>query len=243
MTATLATPDLSELARFDTPTISNVIELFGVQPQTAGYMDRNIRCCFARSRPMVGYACTATYRSAEPPAAGVPTCEVAHLVEAFPTVPGPAVVVFEDLDDPPAAACFGELACRTYKAFGAVGMVTSGAGRDLDQVEALDFPVFSTSTICSHGYGHLTSVGKPVQIGGITVRPGDLLHGDRNGVVVIPRNIAPHVAGIAAEIMDAEKVVIDYLNHAAPPTVDGYRAVIRDMQDLLEHIRLRLQTL
>ena len=68
------------------------------------------------------------------------------------------------------------------RAFGAVGLITSGAARDLDQVRRLAFSVFSNGAICSHGYSHIVSIQTPVRVGGLAVNPGDLLHGDANGV-------------------------------------------------------------
>src|SRR5260370_41561015 len=76
--------------------------------------------------------------------------------------------------------------CTTYKTFGAAGLITSGAGRDLDQVEVLNFPCFTSGTVCAHGYCHIPSSNVPVHVGGVTIYPGDLLHGDRNGVTTIP---------------------------------------------------------
>jgi 4-hydroxy-4-methyl-2-oxoglutarate aldolase len=129
--------------------------------------------------------------------------------------------VFQDLDDPCVAATFGEVMCTTYQAFGVVGLVTSGAGRDLDQVEALDFPCFTAGTICSHGYSQIAQLDVPVRVGGITINPGDLLHGDRNGVTTIPTALAAAVADACPELMTAEAVVLDYLK-AGRPTPAGY---------------------
>ncbi len=140
--------DLELLRRYDTPTICNVVELFDLRPRTAGYLDGRIRACYPKMPPAVGYASTATFRSAAPPRSGDVYSGLAEQVASFAELPGPAVVVFQDLDDPPAAAVFGEVMCTTYQAFGAVGLVTNGAGRDLDQVEALGFPVFTGGTIC-----------------------------------------------------------------------------------------------
>ena len=237
---------LDDLAKYDTPTICNVIELFGGQSPTSGYIDHRIRCWFDKLPPMVGYACTATFRSAAPASNGSASAnacaskEVAHLVESFSNVPGPAVVVFQDLDDPPAAACFGDIACNTYQAFGAVGFMTSGAGRDLAQVEALNFPVFASSAMCSHGYGRLTTIGEHVRVGGVMIYQGDLLHGDRNGVIVIPHKIAPYVADVAGKVMEVEEPVLQYLKKPQSPTVEGYRAVIQEMQDQLKDIQANI---
>jgi regulator of RNase E activity RraA len=204
--------DLELLRRFDTPTVCNVIELFDLRPRTAGYMNARIAACFPKLPPMVGFASTATFRSAAPPRSGNVYSGLSEQVAAFAELPGPAVVVFQDLDDPVAAATFGEVMCTTYKAFGAVGLITSGAGRDLDQVEKLAFPCFTGGTISAHGYCHIVQHHVAVHVGGIAIEPGDLLHGDRNGVTTIPNEIASLVAHACQEYMDAEAVVLDYLN-------------------------------
>src|SRR5262249_40036475 len=131
--------DLELLRRFDTPTVCNVVELLDLRPRTAGYMDARIQACYPKLPPMVGYACTATFRSLAPARAGNVYSGLVEQVSAFAQGPRPPVVVFQDLDVPSAAATFGEVMCTTYKAFGAVGLITSGAARDLDQVEALAF--------------------------------------------------------------------------------------------------------
>lgn len=203
--------DLELLKKFDTPTVCNVIELFDVRPRNAGYMDGRIQACFSQMPPMVGYASTATFRAAAPPRSGDVYTAMEDQVRGFGRFPGPPVVVFQDLDDPPVAATFGEVMCSAYQAFGAVGIITSGGGRDLDQVERLGFPAFSGGTICAHGYCHVLAANVPVHVGGITVYPGDLLHGDRNGVTTIPHEIASAVAHACEEFMAAEEVVLEYV--------------------------------
>jgi regulator of RNase E activity RraA len=162
-------------------------------------------------------------------------------VEAFANLPGPAVVVFQDLDDPPAAANFGEVMCTTYQRFGAVGLVTSGAGRDLEQVEALQFPCFTNGTICAHGYCHLPQLNVPVRVGGVVIHAGDLLHGDRNGVTTVPIELAAATADACPEFMAAEAVVLNYLKQ---PRVDpkGYDAARRECQALIDALAKRLTT-
>jgi regulator of RNase E activity RraA len=154
---------------------------------------------------------------------------------------GPKVVVFQDLDDPAVAATFGEVMCTTYQAFGAVGLVTSGAGRDLDQVEALKFPCFTAGTICSHGYCQIVELNVPVRVGGVWVNPGDLLHGDRNGVTAIPPEIAAAVAGACPELAAAENVVLDYLK-SGPPTGDGYGAARAECSKRIAALAARLKS-
>ena len=152
---------LDQLRKFDTPTICNVIELFDVIPRTAGYTDSRITACFPHLPPMVGYAVTATFRAGAKPRGGDVYAGLEKQARDLANLPGPKVVVFQDLDDPAVAATFGEVMCTTYKAFGAVGLLgRGGAGRDLDQVEALKFPCFTNGTICSHGYTQIVELNR-----------------------------------------------------------------------------------
>ncbi len=202
---------IERLRKFDTPTICNVIELFDIRPRHAGYMDSRIKACFPEMPPAVGYAATATYRSAAPPPKGDVYASLDQQAATFGEVPGPPVVVIQDLDDPVAAASFGEVMCTMYKTAGAAGLITSGAARDLDQVRAIGFPAFSNGVICAHGYCHLISLNIPIHVGGMAIYPGDLIHADCNGVTTIPHEIASQVADISADFVAAENIILDYL--------------------------------
>ncbi|NKB68921.1 MAG: RraA family protein [Candidatus Latescibacteria bacterium] len=214
--AGLSQADLNLLRQYDTPTICNVVEIFALQSQTKGYMDGRIRACFPEMPPMVGYAVTATWRAAFPAPAGGYMETFDAQVATFADVPGPPVVVFQDMNTPPVAASFGEIMCATYQAFGAQGLVTGGSARDLEQVRALGFPAFSDGVNPSHGYGHISDLQQPVQVGGLTVRPGTLLHGDANGVTAIPNAIAADVAHACGEYVAAEDIVLNYLKQGNP---------------------------
>jgi regulator of RNase E activity RraA len=233
--------DLELLRKFDTPTICNVVELFDLRSRVAGYLDARIHACYPKLPPMVGYAATATFRSAAPPHSGNVYAGLSEQVAAFAELPGPPVVVFQDLDSPVAAATFGEVMCTTYKAFGAAGLITSGAGRDLDQVEALNFPCFTGGTICAHGYCHIPQINVPVHVGGVMIHPGDLLHGDRNGVTTIPNEIASAVAHACPEFMAAEAVVLDYLKSGRIDS-KGYNAARNECRDRIEALARKLKS-
>jgi regulator of RNase E activity RraA len=232
--------DLERLRNFDTPTVCNVIELFDYRPRTAGYLDCRIQAAFPKLPPMVGYASTATFRSAAPPRSGDVYSGLAEQVATLASLPGPAVIVFQDLDSPCAAATFGEIMCRSYQAFGAAGLITSGAGRDLDQVEALAFPCFTDGTVSAHGYCHILELGIPVHVGGVMIRTGDLLHGDRNGVTTIPLEIASAVAGACLEFVAAEGILLDYLK-AGEVTPAGYATAHAQSRERIEIIARRLR--
>jgi 4-hydroxy-4-methyl-2-oxoglutarate aldolase len=224
--------DLQRLTQFDTPTIANAIELFEVRPRSAGYMDGRIRACFPEMPPIAGFAATASMRCAEPRQQGDVYGTLDEQVARFGELPGTPIVVFQDLDDPPMAATFGEIMCTTYKSFGAAGLITSGAARDLDQVRRIGFPAFSNGVICSHGYSHIVDLHKAVRVGGLTIHPGDLLHADTNGVVNIPLAIADQVADVAAELVAAEAIVLDYFKQG-PPDVKRFGEARRAMMDAL----------
>jgi 4-hydroxy-4-methyl-2-oxoglutarate aldolase len=231
---------LTKLARFDTPTICNVIELFDMRPRNRGYMDGRIKCNFPELPPIVGFACTASFRSDAPPAGGDAYGSIGAQLDQFAKLPGPAMVVFQDLDDPPAAAVFGEVMCSTYQGFGSVGLVTNGAGRDLEQVRALKYPVFTGSTICSHGYCHMLHLGLPVRVGGLMVNQGALLHADANGVTDIPTEIASEVADIAGEFLAAEEIVMRYVKGPGEKSAGRYNELRKEFQAVVAGLTKRV---
>jgi regulator of RNase E activity RraA len=130
--------------------------------------------------------------------------------------------------------------CSTYQAFGSVGLITSGGGRELAQVRALGYPVFTGSTICSHAYCQIADVGSTVRVGGLVVAAGDLLHGDCNGVTNIPLEIAAEVAGAAAEFVAAEAHVLDYVKGAGEKSVSELAARRKAMSEATAALRCRV---
>jgi 4-hydroxy-4-methyl-2-oxoglutarate aldolase len=232
--------DLTLLAQYDTPTICNTIELFDVRPRNEGYMDSRIRACFPEMPPAVGYASTATMRCAFPRRDGDVYGSLDEQVSRFAELDGPALVVFQDLDDPAVAATFGEIMCTTYRSFGAAGLITSGAARDLDQVRRMGFPTFSNGAICSHGYSHIVDLHRAVRVGGITIHPGDLVHADANGVTTIPLSIAADVADAAVEFVAAEAHVLDYLKRGTPDVkefAEARKTMMSEMAALGKRVR------
>ncbi len=236
----LSAAQLAELAQYDTPTVCNVVELFELRPRSAGYMNHTIQACFPKMPPMVGYALTSFFRSLSPPRGGDVYASLTKQIERFGELPGPPVLVFQDLDVPVASATFGEVMCTTYKSFGAKGLITSGTGRDLDQVERLGFPAFTSGATCAHGYSHILAIGMPVVVGGITVYQGDLLHGDRNGVTTIPHEVASEVAQGCRELMAAEDIILKYVK-GPNITAAGFEEARKESMHAIESLGKRLR--
>ena len=231
---------LAKLTKYDTPTICNIIELFDIRPRNRGYMDARVKSNFPEFPPIVGYACTAAFRSDAPPAGGDAYGSIQKQLDQFAALPGPAIVVFQDLDDPPAAAVFGEVMCSTYQSFGSVGLITNGAGRDLEQVRALKYSVFTGSTICSHGYCHMLHLGLPVRVGGLMVNHGELLHADANGVTNIPIEIAAEIAEVGDEFVAAEAIIMDYVKAPGKKDVAKFNELRKEFQAVSGKMQQRL---
>jgi len=236
----LSTETLDGLRQYDTPTVCNVIELFGVRSRCNGYMDKSIQACFPKLPPMVGYAITSEFRALSPPRVSDIYGGMNAQLEAIESVDGPPVIVFQDLDVPSAAATFGEVMCSTYQSFGFAGLITSGTGRDLDQVAALEFPAFTAGTCCSHGDCHILSVNVPITVGKITIYPGNLLHGDCNGVTTIPVDVASEIPQASEEFMKAEAHVINYVKSGVPTAAglaEARAAMSSDVKTLADRLR------
>lgn len=220
MTDPLSEEELAALRAFSTPTVCNAIEPFGVRGRSEGFMDHTIACRFPELGPMVGYAVTAKIRAADQSSSEVPFGEV---WDVFERTPRPWVVVIEDLDYPdPVGSYWGEVNASTFKRLGAVGCVTNGGVRDLGDVRPHAFHFFSYCLLVSHAYVHVVEAGTPVTAGGLTVRPGDLLHGDEHGVTSIPHEIARELPAACTRIEAAERVLIDYAG-SAESTIEGLR--------------------
>ncbi len=183
-------------------------------------MDSSIRCMFPDLGAMVGHAVTAKVAARDKPQTSLSYFD---MFEAMADVPKPWVVVIEDLDWPnPIGSYWGEVNGSIYKGMGCLGLVTNGGVRDLDEVVETGFHFFASCVLVSHAYVHLEEVGTPVSVGGLTVSPGDLLHGDKHGVVSIPHDIAREVAAASADVERRERPIIDFAR-SPEMSADGLR--------------------
>ena len=204
-------PDLlALLQRVDTPTVCNAIE---VAQGRRGFdaFTRGTVLASDTSRAVVGYAVTAQIAAVEPPTDAPDVIRARRMAyyKAMAEGPKPSLAVVEDLDVPHAiGAYWGEVNTTIHKGFGLSGALTNGVMRDLGDM-APDFPVIAGSIGPSHGFVHVRSVGAPVTVFGLTVAPGDLVHADRHGAVVIPPEVLPHLSGAIAKMQETERLVLD----------------------------------
>ena len=221
--------DLEALRRLDTCTVSNAIEAFRIRLRNTGFADASIRCMFEDFPPMVGYAATARLRSGEPPIAGVSYRDRTDFWNSILQVPAPRIVVMEDLDKPPGRGAFlGDMHAGILRALGCVGYVTDGAVRELPRVRGLGLHLFAGSVAVSHAYAHIFDFGATVKVGGLEVHPGDLLHGDRHGLVTVPKEVASALPAAAAKVLEAEQKVID-LCRSPDFSVDKLQQVLKGL--------------
>lgn len=207
----LTEEQLDALRQFDTCMIANAVERFNLRLRNAGFTGAGIRCMFPDAPPMVGYAVTARLRCGEPPMKGGSFHDRADFWSSILEIPAPRILVLEDIDDPPGQGAFvGDVHASILKALGCIGYLTNGAVRELPAVRSLGIQLFASSLSVSHAYAHVFEVGAPIRVGGVDVRPGELLHGDRHGVVNVPLTIAAEIPAVAAGLQRAEQKVIEF---------------------------------
>jgi regulator of RNase E activity RraA len=199
---------IDALRKISSPSVANAIETFNVRPRNQGFMSSEVRALFPELGPLVGHAVTAVIRAEPAPMDG-------HRASTFgwwdyvQTIPAPRVVVVHDLDEPRGqGAQWGEVQANIHKALGCVGTVTDGSVRDLDEVRALGFQFVAAHVSVSHAYIHMVDFGLPVKVGGLWVKPGDLIHADQHGVVTIPAEVAARVPEAVQKVETDERKII-----------------------------------
>src|ERR1700733_12136038 len=203
--------DLDALRQFDSCMVANAIETFNLRLHNTGFTNATIHCMFEDVPPMVGYAATARLRSGQPPMVGSTFHDRGDFWNSILKIPSPRILVLEDLDDLPGRGAFvGDMHAAVLKVLGCIGYVTNGAVRELPAVRAMGLQLFAGSVAVSHAYAHIFDVGAAVMVGGMEVRQGDLLHGDRHGVLTVPHRFASRIPDAAARLKQVEKTVIDF---------------------------------
>lgn len=213
------------LLTVDTPTLVNAVELLHQRPNREGFTPLQIRCLFPELGRMCGYAVTAqveTISQTEPfDIKGF--LDLYRLVEASPK---PAVIVLQEIGGyPDYAAHCGEVMATLFTRLGAVGLVSDCAVRDIPEVRALGFRYFARGSVASHGNFRIVRSGVPVQILGMEVKPGALLHGDENGLITVPDVPLERIQGCVEDVRRREKKIMQFVR-SGDFSLDGFRDLV-----------------
>ncbi len=219
--------ELAQLAKLDTPSICNALETIDAKYRTQFWTQEPLHCAFPELPAMVGYACTATLRSTQPGKPGRDK-RLAYY-EYLVSVPAPRVVLIQDLDGARAGfgAFWGEVNSTIHKALGCLGVVTNGGVRDLHAV-APGFQFLAARVTPSHAYADIVDFGGEINVSGMVVRSGDLVHADRHGAAVIPADKVGAVLKAAALIARREAKIMETCRKPGF-TVDKLRQVFAEV--------------
>ncbi len=203
---------LARLAAQRTPVVYDAIERFGLRSRSEGYTDASIRCILPGLGAFVGHAWTGRIATREEPSPDEQSVPWPTVWASLATVPAPRIAVVEDVDPDPGRGCvWGDVSAAIFQAQGCIAAITNGSVRDIRQVEAIGFGLFAAAAVVGHGYGRYLEIGCPVRVGGMTVRPGDLIHADEHGALTIPAEIdLEELLRVIEHVHAAERTVIEY---------------------------------
>jgi regulator of RNase E activity RraA len=208
------TPEaIAYLKTVDSPTIANAIEPFNLRDRTEGFIGGRIVCQFPELDFMVGRALTVTMTNAP---GEVATREgYWKMWDALASMEGPVVITVQDVSgEPHRVAYAGEVMSTLAQKLGAVGMVTDGAFRDVAEVRALGFHYFMKYPVVSHANFSIVSVGEPIELDGQRVETGNILHGDANGIVIVPDEVLSDLPDAVSRVRTTERRTMDYIRSA-----------------------------
>jgi 4-hydroxy-4-methyl-2-oxoglutarate aldolase len=213
------------LKSIDSPTLINAVETLHVRPNERGFTPVGVRCLFPELGRMCGYAVTAqveTVTQMEP----LRLETFVELYRCLEQAPKPAVIVFQEVGAfPEYAAHCGEVMGTFFTRLGAVGLVSDCAVRDLPEVRRLGFQYFALGSVASHANFRISRVGVPVQVHGMVVNPGDVIHGDENGVITVPPVSVEKIRAAVDLVREKERKVLDFVR-GADFNLDGFQQLV-----------------
>jgi regulator of RNase E activity RraA len=211
MTTTIEPKLLQLLKSVDTPTVCNAIEVAQGKRGFNAFTRGTLLAAVPTLPALCGFARTARIRALEPskdPPDVIRQRRMAYY-RYMAEAPRPALPVIEDIDGAEAIGAFwGEVNTTIHKGFGLDGVLTNGVMRDLGDL-AGGFQVLAGSIGPSHGFVHVVDIDHPVKVFGLSVKPGDFVHADRHGAVVVPPDILPHLETAIAKMQSSEALILD----------------------------------
>jgi len=201
---------IERLRGFGTCAIANAIETLNLRLRNEGYSSGTLRSFGANSKPIVAHAVTVRIRCSSPPPDGHDYLESTQWWNYVLSVPAPRIVVIQDVDpNPGAGALVGEVHANILRALGCVGVATNGAIRDMPALRRLDFHAYARTLSVSHGYSHIVDMAHPIEVEGLKISPGDLMHGDVHGLLTIPRGAEELIVTAAERLSERERTIIE----------------------------------
>lgn len=179
--------DLHQLKRWNTPTIYNGWEqITKLDPAREGINLEETKDFMPQMGPMVGYAVTLVIEPSNPSHRTANPNAGEEYRRYIASVPGPKIVVVQDLDKPSVVGShWGEVNATMHRALGCVGTITDGAVRDIDEMTDAGFKALARRLCVGHAFVHPVRWGCEVEVFGTKVKPGDLIHADKHGFLVI----------------------------------------------------------
>jgi regulator of RNase E activity RraA len=216
----------------DTCTLADAVALCKGRLRNQGYSNESIQCVLEGHSPMAGYAVTGRIRSSEPPMVGNTFVERQDWFKYVLSMPEPRVVVLQDVDSRPGVGAFwDEIHARIHARLGCIGAVTNGAARDIPKIRATGFSLYAGSLSVAQGYAHIIDMGEPVEVGGLEISPGDLIHGDLHGIITVPKEIVAELPGLAGRISQLRQQITDLC--AAPElSISNLMELLKELADL-----------
>ncbi len=204
---------LKLLQSVDTPTVCNAIEVAQGKRGFANFTHKTMLSSEPEAAAIVGYAVTAKISAIAEPTEPKDIIR-ARRMDYYRAMADSAedgtlsVAVIEDVDYPECiGAYWGEINTTIHKGFGMTGVLTNGVMRDLGDM-AKDFPVIAHSVGPSHGFVHVKEINTSVDILGMTVNAGDLVHADRHGAVIIPKDVIAELESAINKLLSSEQIIL-----------------------------------
>lgn len=202
----LAYETLLQLKRWNTPTVYNGWEQITQSDPGRDAVNREETVDFMpQMGPMVGYAVTCVIQpSNKEHAQNHPEAWSAYRAY-IGSIAGPKIVVVQDLDRPETfGSAWGEVNANVHRALGCVGAIVDGAIRDLDEMTNAGFKALARRLCVGHAYACPIRWGTEVEVFGLSVQPGQLIHADKHGFLAVPPGEEEGLLD-AARFMDANE--------------------------------------
>lgn len=202
---------LEFLKSVDTPTVCNAIETAQGKRGFAAFTRQTVIAADPDAGPIVGFACTGKVASKFPSPETPESVRERRLgyYRHMATSRKPSVAVIEDIDYPECIGAFwGEVNATVHKGLGLSGAITNGLMRDIGSLPD-GFPILAGSVGPSRAFVHVTGFGMPVELFGMPVKQGDLIHADRHGAIVIPPDVVGSLREAVRMVLEAENVVLE----------------------------------